>query len=89
MSSASTISSPRNVGEPAQPAVADRSSRRDRTERRPDMTKREIKFRSPYDKRLQLVVDTIQQHEKLSDQATSELAVHVLHALDHIPERVR
>jgi len=53
------------------------------------MTKKEIKFSSPYDKRLQLVVDTIQRHEKLSDQATSALAVHVLHALDHIPERVR
>jgi hypothetical protein len=53
------------------------------------MTKKEIKLSSPYEKRLQLVVETIQRHEKLSDQATSSLAVHVLHALDHIPERVR
>jgi hypothetical protein len=75
------------------PMMSPHSSRtvipRDQRERRPDMAKKEVKFSSPYDKRLQLVVDTIQRHEKLSDQATSALAVHVLHALDHIPERVR
>ena len=46
-------------------------------------------YASPYTRRLELVVTTIQQHEKLNDQAASALAVQVLHALDHIPETVR
>jgi hypothetical protein len=46
-------------------------------------------LRTPYEKRRLLVMKTIQQHEKLSDEAASALAVHVLYALDHIPERVR
>jgi hypothetical protein len=44
---------------------------------------------SPYNRRLKLVVDTIQLHEKLNDKAASSLAVEVLHVLDHIPETVR
>jgi hypothetical protein len=47
------------------------------------------KFVSPYQRRLQMVVDTIQRHEKLSDKSAAELAVRVLHTLDHIPERIR
>jgi len=49
----------------------------------------DVKFMSPYEKRLKLVADTISQHEKLGGKAASELAVHVLQALDHIPEKVR
>jgi hypothetical protein len=45
--------------------------------------------RSPYDRRVDLVKDTITAHSKLSDKAASELAVHVLHALSSIPEKVR
>lgn len=44
---------------------------------------------SPYDKRVQLVVKTINDNEKLGDKATLKLAVQVLHALDHLPEKVR
>jgi hypothetical protein len=46
-------------------------------------------FRTPYDLRLELVKDTIKTHSKLGDKAASELAVHVLHALNSIPEKVR
>ena len=49
----------------------------------------DVKFMSPYEKRLKLVADTISEHEKLGGKAASELAVHVLQALDHIPEKVR
>ncbi|HZZ49624.1 MAG TPA: DUF6307 family protein [Pseudonocardia sp.] len=44
---------------------------------------------SPYERRVQMVVDTIQRNEKLSDKSANSLAVAVLHAIDHIPERVR
>ncbi len=46
-------------------------------------------FRSPYVQRLELVRDTIVSHSQLADKAASELAEHVLHALNSIPERVR
>ena len=46
-------------------------------------------FRSPYVLRLELVRDTIRSHSKLGDTASSELAEHVLHALNSIPEKVR
>jgi hypothetical protein len=46
-------------------------------------------FRSPYAQRVELVRDTIMSHSKLGDKAASELAEHVLHALNSIPEKVR
>jgi hypothetical protein len=46
-------------------------------------------FQSPYLQRLELVRDTIASHSKLGDKAASELAEHVLHALNSIPEKVR
>jgi Family of unknown function (DUF6307) len=46
-------------------------------------------FRSPYVQRVELVRDTIMSHSKLGDKAASELAEHVLHALNSIPEKVR
>jgi Family of unknown function (DUF6307) len=46
-------------------------------------------FRSPYVQRLELVRDTITSHSKLGDKAASELAEHVLRALNSIPEKVR
>jgi hypothetical protein len=46
-------------------------------------------LRTPYDQRLELVSDTIRAHTKLQDKAASELAVHILHALNSIPEKVR
>jgi Family of unknown function (DUF6307) len=45
--------------------------------------------RTPYIQRLELVSDTIKAHSKLADKAASELAVHVLHALNSIPEKMR
>ena len=45
--------------------------------------------RSPYDRGVELVKDTITGHSKLGDKATGELAVHGLHVLNSIPERVR
>jgi len=46
-------------------------------------------FRSPYVQRVELVRDTIVSHSKLGDKAASELAEHVLDALNSIPEQVR
>ena len=46
-------------------------------------------FRSPYVQRLELVRDTITSHSKLGDKAATELAEHVLHALNSIPEKIR
>lgn len=44
---------------------------------------------TPYDLRVQLVKDTIEQHSKIGDEAASELAVQILFALNSIPEKVR
>jgi hypothetical protein len=44
---------------------------------------------SLYDQRVKLVADTIMTRSKLKGEAATELAAHVLHALDHIPEKVR
>jgi hypothetical protein len=46
-------------------------------------------FRSPYEERLKLVEETLKKYSSLDDAAAGELAVHVLHALDSIPEKVR
>jgi uncharacterized protein DUF6307 len=46
-------------------------------------------LRTPYLDRLDLVKDTITAHSKLKDDAARELAVHVLHALNSIPEKMR
>ena len=46
-------------------------------------------LRTPYDHRVELVKDTITAHSKLGDKAAGDLAVHVLDALDSIPEKVR
>lgn len=46
-------------------------------------------FRSPYVLRVELVKETIRAHSKLGDKDAGDLAVHVLHALNSIPEKVR
>jgi Family of unknown function (DUF6307) len=46
-------------------------------------------FRSPYARRLELVRDTITSHTKFGDKEASELAEHVLDALNSIPEKIR
>jgi hypothetical protein len=44
---------------------------------------------SLYDQRVKLAADAIMAHSELRGEAATQLAAHVLHALDHIPERVR
>jgi ABC-type transport system involved in cytochrome bd biosynthesis fused ATPase/permease subunit len=44
---------------------------------------------SLYDQRIRLVADALRQHSELSKKDASDLAVHVLYAIDHIPEKVR
>ena len=46
-------------------------------------------IRSPYDRRVELVKDTIRGNSQLGDKAAGDLAVHVLHVLNSIPETVR
>lgn len=44
---------------------------------------------SLYQQRIQLVARALTQNSELGDQDALDLAVHVLHAIDHIPEKVR
>jgi hypothetical protein len=46
-------------------------------------------YTSIYDQRVRLVADALVQNSKLADKAAVALAVHVLDAIDHIPEKVR
>ncbi|GLY49890.1 DUF6307 family protein [Lentzea sp. NBRC 102530] len=50
---------------------------------------KEANFTSAYDRRLTMVQDVLTSRAELGSEAARELAVHVLRALDHIPERVR
>jgi Family of unknown function (DUF6307) len=47
------------------------------------------KYVSLYEQRIQLVASALSQHSKLNEKDASDLAVHVLYAIDHIPEKVR
>lgn len=42
-----------------------------------------------YEQRCLTVRDIVKQHSTLNDEAALELAKHMLHALDTIPERMR
>jgi hypothetical protein len=44
---------------------------------------------SIHDRRIRLVADAVAAHSELAEKAALEVAVHVLYALDHIPETVR
>lgn len=44
---------------------------------------------TPYEIRVDLVKDTIKARSKLGDKDAGELAVHILHALNSIPEKIR
>lgn len=46
-------------------------------------------FRTPYEKRVELVQGIIISHSKVGEKSAGELAVQVLHALDSIPEKIR
>jgi hypothetical protein len=47
------------------------------------------KYVSLYDLRVQLVQKALKDHSTLDDKTSFDLAVHVLDALDHIPEKSR
>lgn len=42
-----------------------------------------------YEKRVQLVTTAVKRHSDLDDERARELAVDVLRALDHVPEKIR
>ncbi|MDT5370458.1 MAG: hypothetical protein QOC62_4889 [Mycobacterium sp.] len=44
---------------------------------------------TPYENRLKLVQDTMTMNSVLDDDAAGKLAIHVLHALNSIPEKIR
>ena len=44
---------------------------------------------SLYDLRVQLVQKALRDHSDLDEKTSFDLAVHVLYALDHIPEKAR
>jgi hypothetical protein len=44
---------------------------------------------SQYENRLKTVSDIVRDHSKLGHKAADQIAAHVLHALDTIPEKVR
>jgi hypothetical protein len=46
-------------------------------------------FRTPYEKRVELVRQTLMTSSTLDDNSAGKLAVEVLHALDSIPETIR
>ena len=46
-------------------------------------------YTSLYDLRVQMVQKALQDHSTLDDKTSFNLAEHVLHALDHIPEKTR
>ena len=46
-------------------------------------------LRSPYALRVELIRDTITSHTKLGDKEATDLAEHVLQALNSIPEKIR
>ena len=48
-----------------------------------------LPYVSVYDQRVQLVAQAMRSNSKLSEKAATELAKHVLYALDHVPEKVR
>lgn len=44
---------------------------------------------SVYDQRIKLVAAALTENSKMAEKAAVKLAVHVLHAIDRIPERIR
>ncbi|WP_245678040.1 DUF6307 family protein [Nocardia acidivorans] len=44
---------------------------------------------TPYEHRVIRVRDVVRKYSELDDNAATELAVQVLHALDTIPEKIR
>lgn len=57
--------------------------------REPIMAGSVRRYVSLYDQRVRLVADAVKQNSKLKEAEAIELAVHVLQAIDHVPEKVR
>jgi hypothetical protein len=57
--------------------------------REPNMVTTKPIYISLYDQRVRLVAQALKQNSKLGETAAAELAVHVLYAIDHVPEKVR
>jgi hypothetical protein len=73
-----------------EPATVDVDSRRPlTTSKGPIMSVDTTTYVTLYDQRIRLVADALTQNSKLGEKAARELAVHVLYAIDHIPEKVR
>jgi hypothetical protein len=49
----------------------------------------DTQFVSAYDRRVMLVRDQIMAHSTLDEKVASKIAVHILHAIDTMPERIR
>lgn len=49
----------------------------------------ETPFISAYDHRVMLVRDQVMAYSTLDEKTASKIAVHVLHAIDTIPEKIR
>ncbi|WP_194853223.1 DUF6307 family protein [Nocardia sp. SYP-A9097] len=46
-------------------------------------------MKTPYEQRVNRVRDVLRTYSELDDKTATDLAVHVLHALDTIPEKIR
>lgn len=44
---------------------------------------------SPYELRVKRASDAVLEHSQLTEDEAIALVKHVLHAIDHIPERIR
>jgi hypothetical protein len=54
-----------------------------------DLMTTAVKYVSGYDQRVNLIKDVLNNHSKLSEKASLELAERILNALNHIPAKVR
>ncbi|MGC7102303.1 DUF6307 family protein [Amycolatopsis lurida] len=49
----------------------------------------ETPYISRYEQRVKLIGDAVQANSKLKEKEAAALAVHILHAIDSAPERIR
>jgi hypothetical protein len=48
-----------------------------------------VAFKSPYEIRVELVTRVVKENTALDEKSSAALAVSVLRAIDHIPEKIR
>jgi hypothetical protein len=48
-----------------------------------------VAFKSPYEIRVELVTNVVKENTALDEKSSVALAVSVLRAIDHIPEKIR